>query len=70
METSPSSLNLLYPNHRDFAEAVRERLGEDRRLLFDLAVQSLAWTEISAIVGDKPDGPADAAAAGDRQRAL
>jgi len=40
---------------RDFAEAVRDRLGEDRRRLFDLAVQGLAWTEISAIVGGNPD---------------
>jgi DNA-directed RNA polymerase specialized sigma24 family protein len=40
---------------RDFFEAVRDRLGEDRRRLFDLAVQGLAWTEISAIVGGKPD---------------
>jgi DNA-directed RNA polymerase specialized sigma24 family protein len=40
---------------QDFVEAVRDRLGEDRRRLFDLAVQGLAWTEISAIVGGKPD---------------
>jgi DNA-directed RNA polymerase specialized sigma24 family protein len=40
---------------RDFVEAVRDRLGEDRRRLFDLAVQGLAWTEISAIVGGNPD---------------
>lgn len=40
---------------RDFVEAVRERLGEDGRLLFDLAVQGLAWSEISVVVGGKPD---------------
>jgi len=40
---------------REFVEAVRDRLGEDRRRLFDLALQGLAWTEISAIVGGKPD---------------
>jgi DNA-directed RNA polymerase specialized sigma24 family protein len=39
----------------DFVEAVRDRLGEDRRRLFDLAMQGLTWTEISAIVGGKPD---------------
>ncbi len=40
---------------RDFIEAVRERLSDDGRLLFDLAVQGLAWAEISAVVGGKPD---------------
>ncbi len=40
---------------REFVEAVRERLGEDRRLLFDLAMNGLTWNEISAIVGGKPD---------------
>jgi DNA-directed RNA polymerase specialized sigma24 family protein len=40
---------------RDIIEAVRERLGEEGRLLFDLAVQGLAWSEISVIVGGKPD---------------
>jgi DNA-directed RNA polymerase specialized sigma24 family protein len=41
--------------NRDLIEAVRERLGEDRRLLFELTMQGLAWTEISAIVGGSPD---------------
>jgi DNA-directed RNA polymerase specialized sigma24 family protein len=41
--------------NQDFIEAVRERLGEDNCLLFDLATQGLAWTEISAIVGGSPD---------------
>jgi DNA-directed RNA polymerase specialized sigma24 family protein len=40
---------------RDFIEAVRDRLGEGGRLLFDLAVQGLTWAEISEIVEGKPD---------------
>lgn len=39
----------------DLIEAIRERLGEDRRLLFDLALKGLTWAEISAIVGGRPD---------------
>ena len=41
--------------NRDFIEVLRKRLDEDRRLLFDLALQGLAWTEIAATVGGKPD---------------
>jgi DNA-directed RNA polymerase specialized sigma24 family protein len=41
--------------NQDFIEAVRERLAEDRRLLFDLTMQGLSWTEISAIVEGSPD---------------
>jgi DNA-directed RNA polymerase specialized sigma24 family protein len=41
--------------NRDFIEAVRERLAEDSRLLFDLTMQGLSWTEISAIVEGSPD---------------
>lgn len=41
--------------NRDLIEAVRARLDEDRRLLFDLTMQGLTWTEISAIFGGKPD---------------
>jgi DNA-directed RNA polymerase specialized sigma24 family protein len=40
---------------RDFIEAVRDRLDEDKRLLFELAVRGLTWSEISAVVGGKPD---------------
>jgi DNA-directed RNA polymerase specialized sigma24 family protein len=41
--------------NRDFINAVRDRLDEDNRLLFDLAAQGLTWSEISAVVGGKPD---------------
>jgi DNA-directed RNA polymerase specialized sigma24 family protein len=40
---------------RDLIEAVRKRLAEDRRRLFDLTMEGRAWTEISAIVGGTPD---------------
>jgi DNA-directed RNA polymerase specialized sigma24 family protein len=40
---------------RDLIEAVRQRLAEDRRRLFDLTMEGRAWTEISAIVGGTPD---------------
>jgi len=40
---------------RDFIGAVRERLGEKTRVLFDLELQGLTWAEISAIVGGSPD---------------
>jgi DNA-directed RNA polymerase specialized sigma24 family protein len=41
--------------NRDLIEAIRERLAEDRRLLFDLTLRGLTWAEISAIVGGQPD---------------
>lgn len=41
--------------HREFIEAVRQRLSDDRRFLFDLTARGLTWTEISHKLGGKPD---------------
>jgi DNA-directed RNA polymerase specialized sigma24 family protein len=41
--------------NEDLINAVRARLGEENCLLFDLTMQGLTWTEISAIVGSSPD---------------
>jgi DNA-directed RNA polymerase specialized sigma24 family protein len=40
---------------RDFHQAVRTRLPEATRLLFDLKMQGLTWTEIASQVGGNPD---------------
>jgi DNA-directed RNA polymerase specialized sigma24 family protein len=40
---------------QDFAAAIRGRLDESARLLFDLKAQGLTWQEVSAQVGGKAD---------------
>jgi DNA-directed RNA polymerase specialized sigma24 family protein len=40
---------------RDFLQAVRSRLSEENRRLFDLKAQGLTWPEIAAQVGGLPD---------------
>jgi RNA polymerase sigma factor (sigma-70 family) len=40
---------------RDFSQAVRGRLPEPTRRLFDLKAQGLSWAEIAAQVGGQPD---------------
>ena len=40
---------------RDFSQAIRARLPEPARRLFDLKAQGLTWTEIAAQVGGQPD---------------
>jgi DNA-directed RNA polymerase specialized sigma24 family protein len=40
---------------RDLAEAIRARLAEDTRLLFNLKAQGLSWTEIATRVGGTSD---------------
>ena len=39
----------------DFHQAVRQRLAEETRLLFDLKARGLGWGEIAAQVGGSPD---------------
>jgi DNA-directed RNA polymerase specialized sigma24 family protein len=40
---------------RDFKEAIRARLSEDRQRLFDLKSQGLTWDEIAERVGGRAD---------------
>jgi RNA polymerase sigma factor (sigma-70 family) len=40
---------------QDFAAAIRSRLDESARLLFDLKAQGLTWQEIAAKVGGRAD---------------
>jgi RNA polymerase sigma factor (sigma-70 family) len=40
---------------RDFLQAVRDRLSEGNRRLFDLKAQGLSWPEIAEQVGCRPD---------------
>jgi RNA polymerase sigma factor (sigma-70 family) len=41
--------------NQEFTEAVRTRLDEQCRRLFDLKTQGFTWAEIAAKVGGKPD---------------
>jgi RNA polymerase sigma-70 factor (ECF subfamily) len=49
----PSPSRVL--QERDFKEAIRARLSEDRRQLFDLKSQGLTWDEIAERVGGRAD---------------
>jgi DNA-directed RNA polymerase specialized sigma24 family protein len=40
---------------QDFSAAVRDRLDESARLLFDLKAQGLSWPEVAAKVGGRAD---------------
>jgi DNA-directed RNA polymerase specialized sigma24 family protein len=40
---------------QDFAAAIRSRLDESARLLFDLKAQGLTWQEVAAKVGGRAD---------------
>jgi DNA-directed RNA polymerase specialized sigma24 family protein len=40
---------------QDFAAAIRSRLDESTRLLFDLKAQGLTWQEVAAQVGGRAD---------------
>jgi DNA-directed RNA polymerase specialized sigma24 family protein len=39
----------------DFSQAIRARLSGEKRLLFDLKLQGLTWTDIAAKRGGTPD---------------
>lgn len=40
---------------QDLSQAIRARLSESNRLLYDLKAQGLTWTEIAAQVEGHPD---------------
>lgn len=40
---------------KDYLEAVRRRMSDGTRLLWDLSLQGLTWMEISEKVGGRPD---------------
>jgi len=40
---------------QDFSQAIRTRLSREKRLLFDLKLQGLTWTEIAGRVGGQAD---------------
>ncbi len=51
----PSRMSANAPEDQDFAAAIRSRLGESTRLLFDLKAQGLTWQEVAAQVGGRAD---------------
>jgi DNA-directed RNA polymerase specialized sigma24 family protein len=53
--TSPEPDVGKHVDDQDFAAAVRSRLDESARVLFDLKAQGLTWQEVAARVGGRAD---------------
>ena len=52
---SPDPSPAQIAERRDLCRVVQARLPEDKRLLFDLKVQGLTWTQIAEHVGGQSD---------------
>jgi RNA polymerase sigma factor (sigma-70 family) len=52
---SPEASPAQHVEQRDLCQFVRDRLPEEKRLLFDLKAQGFTWTQIAKQIGGQPD---------------